>query len=219
VAALPILGAAWLAMQLSGDRGPFFYRARRIGRGGRPMTVLKIRTMRHGAGGSRLTRAIDERTTPIGRVLRRYRLDELPQLWNVLRGDMSLVGPRPEDPTFVDLADPLHRAVFLAKPGITGPAQLAFRNEATLLDRPDADEFYRTSILPAKLRLDAAYLAHPTIREDIRWLARTVISVFRPAPPLMVGEGGSAAAAGSAAAGGSAAAAASAATAGLRTGS
>jgi lipopolysaccharide/colanic/teichoic acid biosynthesis glycosyltransferase len=99
--------------------------------------------------------------------------------------------------------------VFLAKPGITGPAQLAFRNEATLLDRPDADEFYRTSILPAKLRLDAAYLAHPTIREDIRWLARTVISVFRPAPPLLLADAGSDAGP----------AAASAATAGLRTGS
>jgi lipopolysaccharide/colanic/teichoic acid biosynthesis glycosyltransferase len=188
VAALPVFVAAWLAMRLSGDRGPFLYRARRVGAGGRVIQVLKIRTMRASAGGSMLTSAGDPRITAVGAVLRRYRLDELPQLINVLRNEMSLVGPRPEDPSFVRLDDPLHRRVFLAKPGITGPAQLAFRDEASLLDRPDAAEFYQTVVLPAKLRLDAAYLAKATIREDVRWLVRTLVSVFRPSPPSPLGD-------------------------------
>ena len=103
--------------------------------------------------------------------MRRYRLDELPQLINVIRGEMSLVGPRPEDPAYVDLADPLHRRVFSAKPGITGLAQLEYHDEADLLAGPDADQRYRREILPAKLRLDAEYLDRRTTLLDLKILA------------------------------------------------
>jgi len=177
--ATPILAWAAVAMRRSGDRGPFLYRARRMGEGGKPFSVLKIRTMTRGRTGPRLTLAADPRVTPLGRRLRRYRLDELPQLVNVIRGEMSLVGPRPEDPAYVDLDDPLHRRVFTARPGITGLAQLEWTDEASLLSGPDPEERYRTQILPAKLRLDAEYLDRRSTLLDLQILARTVRAVLR----------------------------------------
>ena len=179
VFAAPILVWAAVAMRLSGDRGPFLYRARRVGEGAELFTILKVRTMTTDRGGSRLTLPGDPRVTKVGRTLRRYRLDELPQLINVVRGEMSLVGPRPEDPAYVDLSDPMHRRVFSAKPGITGLAQLAYRDEADLLGGSDAEQRYRDEILPAKLRLDAEYLDRRSTRLDLQILARTVAAVLR----------------------------------------
>jgi lipopolysaccharide/colanic/teichoic acid biosynthesis glycosyltransferase len=180
VLTIPVLAVVAAGMRLSGDTGPFFYQSMRVGQGGTgTFKVLKIRTMAVGSGGSRITLANDPRVTRVGRVVRRYRLDELPQLVNVVRGEMSLVGPRPEDPAYVDLADPLHRRVFAAKPGITGLAQLAYHDEATLLDGPDADERYRREILPAKLKLDAEYLDRRTTLLDLQILLRTAGTVLR----------------------------------------
>jgi lipopolysaccharide/colanic/teichoic acid biosynthesis glycosyltransferase len=177
-AAAPILAGVAAAMRLSADRGPFLHRARRIGEGGRIIVVLKIRTMVVASGGSPLTMSDDPRVTRLGRTLRRYRIDELPQLVNVVKGEMSLVGPRPEDPAFVDLDDALHRKVFTAKPGITGLAQLQYHAEAALLEGPDSESRYRTEILPAKLRLDAEYLDHRSMWLDLRILIRTVGTVL-----------------------------------------
>jgi lipopolysaccharide/colanic/teichoic acid biosynthesis glycosyltransferase len=177
--AVPILAGVAMAMRLSGDRGPFLYRARRVGEGVHLFTVLKVRTMASGAGGSRVTVAQDPRVTPLGRVLRRYRIDELPQLINVVRGEMSLVGPRPEDPAYVDLSSPLHRRVFSARPGITGLAQIEFHDEAHHLVGPDADRRYREEILPAKLMLDAEYLGRRTTLLDLQILLKTVLTVIR----------------------------------------
>jgi lipopolysaccharide/colanic/teichoic acid biosynthesis glycosyltransferase len=178
VVATPILLAVAIAMRLTGDRGPFLYRARRIGEGARVITVLKVRTMAEGSSGTRVTLADDPRVTPLGRLIRRFRIDELPQLINVLRGDLSLVGPRPEDPAYVDLSDPLHRRVFSARPGITGLAQLEFHDEADRLLGADAERRYREEILPAKLRLDAEYLDRRTTMLDIRILLRTVRTIL-----------------------------------------
>jgi lipopolysaccharide/colanic/teichoic acid biosynthesis glycosyltransferase len=125
--------------------------------------------------------------TPIGRILRKASIDELPQLINVLRGEMSLVGPRPEDPAYVDFDDPLHQRVFRARPGITGLAQLEFHDEAVLLGGPDPDRTYREVILPAKLRIDAEYLDRRSVRLDIEIMLRTLGAV--------VGRGGDATAA------------------------
>jgi lipopolysaccharide/colanic/teichoic acid biosynthesis glycosyltransferase len=172
--AVPILIGVAIAMRISGDRGPFLYRARRVGEGARIIVILKVRTMAVGAGGPSVTVARDPRVTRVGRLLRRYRLDELPQLVNVLRGEMSLVGPRPEDPAYVDMADPIHRRVFSAKPGLTGLAQLEYRDEATLLVGPDAERRYREVILPAKLKLDVDYLDRRSTVLDLQILARTV---------------------------------------------
>ena len=174
IAATPVLLGVAMYMRLSSDPGPVLYRARRMGEGGTIISVLKVRTMVVDAGGSNLTTAADPRVTRLGRLLRRYRIDELPQLINVVRGEMSLVGPRPEDPIFVDMRDPLHLRVFSARPGITGLAQLEFHDEASLLTGPGAEQRYREEILPAKLAFDVAYLDHRTTLLDLQILLRTV---------------------------------------------
>ena len=179
VVALPIMIGIGLAMRLSGDRGPFLYRARRMGEGGSVIDILKIRTMTDGSSGPNVTVAGDARVTRVGSVLRRYRLDELPQLVNVVRGQMSLVGPRPEDPVYADLSNPTHRRVFTAKPGLTGLAQLDYHDEARLLVGADADRRYREEILPAKLRLDIQYLDRRSARLDLEILIRTVLALVR----------------------------------------
>ena len=174
IAATPVLLGVAMYMRLSSDPGPVLYSARRMGEGGTIISVLKVRTMVVDAGGSNLTTAADPRVTRLGRLLRRYRIDELPQLINVVRGEMSLVGPRPEDPIFVDMRDPLHLRVFSARPGITGLAQLEFHDEASLLTGPGAEQRYREEILPAKLAFDVAYLDHRTTLLDLQILLRTV---------------------------------------------
>jgi lipopolysaccharide/colanic/teichoic acid biosynthesis glycosyltransferase len=179
VISLPVLAVTVIAMRLAGDRGPFLYRARRMGFDGKPVVVLKIRTMHEGLHGPGLTSAGDFRVTRVGRLIRQYRIDELPQLVNVVRGEMSLVGPRPEDPRYVDLSDPLHRKVFMVKPGITGPAQIQFRHEGELLAASDDPErLYRGVILPAKLRIDAAYLDRRTVGTDVLMIGQTVLALL-----------------------------------------
>ena len=188
IAAVPILAFAILAIRLTGDRGPILFRATRVGEGGHPIEVLKLRTMVASSAGQDpaspgITRSGDPRITRVGRLLRRLKIDELPQLINVLRGEMSLVGPRPEDPRYVDWSNPVHRFVFTARPGITGPSQIAFRHEERLLEVPDPERQYRSEVLPAKLALDADYLSRRTTMSDLRMLAATARVLFaREAP-------------------------------------
>jgi lipopolysaccharide/colanic/teichoic acid biosynthesis glycosyltransferase len=178
VAAAPVMLGIALAMRATGDTGPVIYRARRVGERGSTFDVLKIRTMYANVGGAGLTGHRDRRVTPLGRILRRYRLDELPQLVNVVRGEMSLVGPRPEDPRFVDWSNPVHARVFSARPGITGLAQLEFHNEASQLVGDDVEDYYRRELLPAKLQLDLDYLERRSVRLDLQILARTLAAVL-----------------------------------------
>ncbi len=175
----PVILATLVANRISGDRGPLFYSAVRMGEGGRPFHALKLRTMRADINGSAVTAAGDPRITRVGRVLRQTKFDELPQLWNVVRGEMSLVGPRPEDPRYADWSNPLHRTVFSARPGITGPAQIEFRHEEALLASTNIERAYVDEILPAKLALDAGYLAHRSLGADLGLLGRTVLAVVR----------------------------------------
>ncbi len=162
--------------------GPGLYRARRVGAGGRPFTCLKFRTMVWvpEASGSAISTEGDQRITRLGRILRRFRVDELPQLMNVAKGEMNLVGPRPEDPQFVDLDLPLHRFVFTSKPGITGLTQLAYANESALLNdaRADPDTYYREVLLPRKVELDAAYLRERSLRLDLWILWHTALVIL-----------------------------------------
>jgi lipopolysaccharide/colanic/teichoic acid biosynthesis glycosyltransferase len=174
VIAAAVAGVVAAAMRATGDDGPVFYRAVRVGEGGTPFRIVKLRTMRTGASGPGITAAADRRITPLGRRLRRAKLDELPQLWNVVRGQMSLVGPRPEDPRFVDWSDPLHRLVFTARPGITGLAQIAYRNEEAMVPVADTEQVYRQRILPAKILYDAEYLRHRSLRADLRIIGGTL---------------------------------------------
>jgi lipopolysaccharide/colanic/teichoic acid biosynthesis glycosyltransferase len=160
--------------------GPILYRQRRIGRNGMPFWILKFRSMRDGAdqmGGS-ITPANDPRVTAIGSFLRKWKLDELPQLWNVLKGDMSFVGPRPEIPAYVAGYSDEQRRVLNVRPGITDLASLRYRDEGGVLQRThDPDRLYREEILPHKLSLNLQYLQNVSFAEDISLIVRTLKSV------------------------------------------
>jgi lipopolysaccharide/colanic/teichoic acid biosynthesis glycosyltransferase len=172
----PLLVLLALAVKLD-SRGPVFYRCRRVGLAGREFAMLKLRKMRHDAAGSALTSARDERFTRIGSFLARTKLDELPQLWNVIRGDMSLVGPRPEDPRFVALYRQEFAEILRAKPGITGLSQLAFSRESLLLDGPDPERHYVGWLLPQKTAIDRFYVTARSMTMDLRILAWTIVAV------------------------------------------
>ena len=163
-----------------GSRGPVLYRARRAGKDGRLFTLYKFRSMVADAEhlGPRVTPRVDPRVTRVGRVLRRTKLDELPQLFNTLIGDMSLVGPRPEDPAYVRGYSADQLAVLRVKPGITSPASVAHFHEEELLTGPDWEETYRRTILPAKLRIELEYLSQRTLVKDVRILAQTASAFF-----------------------------------------
>jgi lipopolysaccharide/colanic/teichoic acid biosynthesis glycosyltransferase len=177
---LPVLAILTIAIMIE-NPGPALFRQVRIGRKGRPFRICKLRSMRTDGSGTRITAARDSRITRVGRFLRTYKLDELPQLWNVLRGDMSLVGPRPEVPAFVDLRDPLWREVLEVRPGITDLASLVYRSEETLLAQAaDPEEHYRRVLLPSKLSLSVRYLRRRSWLTDLKVLALTVTTVAFP---------------------------------------
>ena len=176
----PVFGLVACCIKLS-TRGPVLYRQLRIGKDGRPFQILKFRSMVMQASKTDLGVTVDgdPRVTAIGKFLRRYKVDELPQLWNVMGGDMSLVGPRPELPLFVAEYTPDQCMVLSARPGITDPASLAYRHEEKILgDQSDPEQFYRTQILPDKLARNMAYLQKITLRNDIRIILKTVSSSF-----------------------------------------
>ena len=170
----PLLLALALWVRLDSP-GPALYRQVRVGRGGVPFRIRKFRTMFVAAGGPPLTVGDDPRITRAGRFLRRTRLDELPQLLDVLQGTMSLVGPRPEVPRYMDAAAPALRARVLAvRPGMTDPVALAHIDESALLAQADDPErVYRETLLPAKLQAAADYAEHATLWTDVQVLWRT----------------------------------------------
>jgi lipopolysaccharide/colanic/teichoic acid biosynthesis glycosyltransferase len=176
----PLLLLVAVFVRLSSP-GPVLHRAVRVGRNGRTFVLYKFRTMvvDRAVLGPRITAANDPRITRVGGVLRRSKLDELPQLWNVVRGDMRLVGPRPEDPRFVALYGPDQQQVLSIAPGITGPAQLTFLDEEELLRSADPEATYVREILPRKLAIDMAYAEHRTIGLDIQILAQTGLAALR----------------------------------------
>src|SRR5579883_3098050 len=167
VASVPVAIAAAVAIVIE-DGFPVFFCQARIGRAGATFQILKFRSMRSRASGSLLTARGDSRVTRVGRFLRRYKLDELPQLWNVVRGDMALVGPRPEVPRYVDTADPLWKSVLQFRPGITDLATLVHRDEEdALASATHPEDYYRRVLLPAKLRLNVKYGRSATIRRNL----------------------------------------------------
>jgi lipopolysaccharide/colanic/teichoic acid biosynthesis glycosyltransferase len=157
--------------------GPVFYRVRRVGYRGRPLRMLKFRKMRDDARGGPLTLDRDPRLTRIGGVLTRARLDELPQLWDVLRGRMSMIGPRPEDPGFVALHDIEYDEILGVRPGITGLSQIAYKAESEIVDSDRPVEDYISRILPQKLTLDRLYARTASLTLDLRILWWTFVTV------------------------------------------
>ena len=160
------------------SRGPAFYRCRRVGLGGREFRMLKFRKMHDGAAGLALTARHDTRFTRLGRLLAGSKLDEIPQLFNVLKGDMSLVGPRPEDPVFVDLDSEAWTEALRVRPGITGLSQLAFAKESKILDESDRVGHYVRTILPQKLDLDRLYVQCYSVSMDLKILWWTAAAVL-----------------------------------------
>jgi lipopolysaccharide/colanic/teichoic acid biosynthesis glycosyltransferase len=173
----PLLLLVALGIKLD-SRGPVVYRSPRVGRNGRIFQMLKFRKMRDDAEGPLLTSLRDERLTRFGCFLVKTKLDEVPQLWNVIRGDMSLVGPRPEDRSFVILCPKHFEVVLRVRPGITGLSQLAFAAERHVLDVPNPVHTYVQRLLPQKIGLDQLYVASRSMRMDLHILAWTVLAVF-----------------------------------------
>lgn len=159
--------------------GTIFYRGLRVGRGGLPFRILKFRTMAENAaaGGPGITVAGDPRITRIGKILRRTKMDELPQLWNVIRGEMSLVGPRPEDPRYVALYNDQQRQILCLRPGITSPASIQYRHEEALLGEKGLDA-YETMIMPKKIAADLDYFKKSSFWGDIKILIYTFAALF-----------------------------------------
>ena len=178
VLTLPIALALSVAIRLE-DRGPILYRCRRIGQGGREFDMLKFRKMESDAEGPPLTAPDDGRFTRVGRFLARSKLDELPQLWNILCGQMSLVGPRPEDPDFVALHPAVYETITTIKPGITGLCQLAFAKESQLIGDDDPVQVYAERFLPQKLGIDLLYVHQGALALDLKILCWTAIVLVR----------------------------------------
>jgi len=181
IIAMPFILLAAFAIVVSSGR-PVLFRQKRVGQNGRMFDLYKLRTMRSSGEGPQITSSRDERITRVGRFLRRTKLDELPTLWNVLRGDMALVGPRPEVPRYVDLNDRLWRAVLSVKPGITDPVTLRLRREEDLLAQVNGDamKYYVEHLQPAKLKGYLSYLERRNWRSDLSVLWQTMAAVVIP---------------------------------------
>ncbi len=176
----PLFVVAAVAIKLSSS-GPVFYRAQRAGKGGVPFVMLKFRTMRVGAdAASRITAGEDDRIFPTGRVLRRFKLDELPQLLNVLRGEMSIVGPRPEDLSIVEEHyTSWMRETLAVAPGITSPGSLHGTMLGDELGSADPEADYLRDVLPLKLALELQYVRNASLTTDLRLIVRTVLLIGR----------------------------------------
>lgn len=163
-----------IAVRMPG--APVLFRQSRVGQHGRLFTLVKFRTMVPSHGGDSVSVAGQSRITPLGRVLRRWKLDELPELWNVLKGDMSFVGPRPNVPGYADRLEGSDRRVLELKPGITCPATLKYRNEEELLAAQENPRDYNDRVIfPDKVRMNLEYLATRTMRGDIAIILQTII--------------------------------------------
>jgi lipopolysaccharide/colanic/teichoic acid biosynthesis glycosyltransferase len=161
--------------------GPVFYRARRVGKDEKLFWLYKFRSMVADAHkrGPAITTSGDSRVTRVGRILRRTKIDELPQLINVFFGDMSLVGPRPEDPKYVALYTPEQKKILCVRPGITSVASFMYRNESDLLSSSDWEAKYRKEILPNKLSVDLKYIKNRTLWSDFELIFKTIFALFR----------------------------------------
>lgn len=184
-AALVLLCPFWLCIALMvacGSKGGALYRQTRVGRDGREFKLLKFRTMRQDADkiGGLITIGEDDRVTRIGRFLRKYKIDELPQFLNIIKGDMSIVGPRPEVPKYVALYNERQRRVLSVRPGLTDYASIEYISENELLAKSsDPDRTYIEEIMPDKLELNLKYIENQSVMEDLRLIFKTLFSILK----------------------------------------
>lgn len=172
----PVLIIVGILICIKMPGGPIIFKQRRVGQYGRLFTIYKFRSMTVAHSGSSVSVKGESRITPLGAVLRKYKLDELPELWNVLIGDMSFVGPRPDVPGYADKLEGEDRRMLLLKPGITGPASLKYRNEEELLAKQENPQEYNDKVLfPDKVRLNIEYLDNWSFSNDIKFIIYTVL--------------------------------------------
>ncbi len=172
----PVLLIVAVLIRVKMPGGPVIFKQKRVGRKGKLFTMYKFRSMTVGHGGSSVSVAGESRITPLGAKLRHYKLDELPELWNVLTGDMSFVGPRPDVPGYADQLRGDEREVLKLRPGITGPASLKYRDEEDLLAlQPDPQKYNDEVIFPDKVRINLYYLHHYSFVKDIEMIFCTVL--------------------------------------------
>lgn len=172
----PVLFAVAVLVRLKMPGGPVIFKQQRVGQYGKLFTMYKFRSMTVGHFGSSVSVKGESRITPLGAKLRKYKLDELPELWNVLIGNMSFVGPRPDVPGYADRLEGENRRVLLLKPGITGPASLKYRNEEELLaEQEDPQKFNDEVLFPNKVRINIEYLNNWSFWNDIKIIIYTVL--------------------------------------------
>ncbi|CDE58127.1 bacterial sugar transferase [Prevotella sp. CAG:873] len=172
----PLLLLVAIAIKCKMPNGPVIFKQQRVGKNGRLFTMYKFRSMLVGHGGSSISVAGESRITPLGAKLRKYKLDELPELWNVLIGDMSFVGPRPDVPGYADMLKGSDREILRLRPGITGPASLKYRNEEELLAKQENPQKYNDEVIfPDKVRINRYYLYHYSFVKDIQIIICTVL--------------------------------------------
>lgn len=172
----PFLLIVALLIKIRMPGGPVLFTQKRVGKGGRLFTMYKFRSMTVSHSGSSVSIKGESRITPFGNLLRTYKIDELPELWNVLRGDMSLVGPRPDVPGYADRLQGKEREILKLKPGITGPASLKYRKEEELLAQQADPHRYNDEILfPDKVRINLNYLKHRSFGLDIKIIIYTLL--------------------------------------------
>lgn len=172
----PVLLVVAILIRIKMPGGPVIFKQKRVGRNGKLFTMYKFRSMTVGHGGSSVSVAGESRITPLGAKLRRYKLDELPELWNVLIGDMSFVGPRPDVPGYADQLKGKDREVLKLRPGITGPASLKYRDEEELLAKQSDPQRYNDEVIfPDKVRLNLYYLHHYSFVKDIQMIFATIL--------------------------------------------
>jgi lipopolysaccharide/colanic/teichoic acid biosynthesis glycosyltransferase len=184
----PLLAVLAAAVKLDSPGSAFFVQTR-VGKDHRPIRIVKLRTMSASGGGAQITASRDPRVTRVGRLLRMTKLDELPQLWNVLRGDMSIVGPRPEVPRYVERYRPEWRRLLSVRPGLTDLASLTFRDEERLLALArDRERAYTDVVMPMKLALALEGLERRSVLDDLAMIARTALAVVRPSEHPVLAE-------------------------------
>ena len=172
----PILLLVAIMIRVKMPGGPVIFKQKRVGQDGKLFTMYKFRSMTVSHSGSSVSVAGESRITPLGAKLRKYKLDELPELWNVLKGDMSFVGPRPDVPGYADKLEGRDRNILKLKPGITGPASLKYRNEEELLAKIENPQKYNDEVIyPDKIKINLYYLEHYSFLKDIQIIICTVL--------------------------------------------
>lgn len=172
----PVLLVTWILIHVKMPDGPAIFKQKRVGRNGKSFTMYKFRSMSAHHGGSSVSVAGESRITPLGAKLRKYKIDELPELWNVLIGDMSFVGPRPDVPGYADNLEGENRNILRLRPGITGPASLKYRDEEEQLAKQENPQEYNDEVIyPDKVRINLYYLSHYSFIMDIKMIVATVL--------------------------------------------